>query len=235
MARDLKLIFVHVPKTAGVSLREAIKDFFTPDLVLLDYDDRPIESESPMNIDPAGFIERFAQQRAGILEGKAAVIGHFWIAKYQGVSADIRGTILRDPITRAISHYFYWRKTAFDSDAPEDQRVAEWRNVWRRLSLLEFAGWPAINSIYTDFFFRNVDMAQFDFIGSYDRLARDWDGTLAALGVNPAPIRRDVNRTADLDIDYSRRRADILNDHRLMAQLRDLFAKDLRFYERYAP
>jgi hypothetical protein len=235
MVPNLKLMFVHAPKGGGSSVREALEEFFTPNLVFRDYDDRPLESDSPMNIDRTSFLERFRKQRNGLLAGKRAVIGHFWIAKYQGIHAATCATILRDPITRAISHYFYWRKIVFDSGVPENQKVAEWQKLWEGLSFLEFAGWPVINSIYTDVFFRDVDMAQFDFIGSYDNLARDWNGTMAALGLDPAPLPRHVNRTAALDMDYSVDCAAILNDSKLMAQLRDLFAKDLGFYERYAP
>ena len=77
-------------------------------------------------------------------------------------------------------------------------------------------------------------MAQFDFIGTYDRLSQDWAPTLARIGIVPALPRRELNRTIDLVAEYDARRSEILNDHRMMAQLRDLFADDLRFYERYA-
>jgi hypothetical protein len=77
-------------------------------------------------------------------------------------------------------------------------------------------------------------MAQFDFIGTYDRLSRDWTATLDCIGVAPALPRQELNRTADLVAEYDTRRSEILNDHRMMARLQDLFADDLRFYERYA-
>jgi hypothetical protein len=76
-------------------------------------------------------------------------------------------------------------------------------------------------------------MAQFDYIGTYDRLSQDWTATMAHIGISPAMPRRELNRTADLAAEYDARRSEILNDHEMMAQLRDLFAEDLRFYERY--
>jgi hypothetical protein len=72
-------------------------------------------------------------------------------------------------------------------------------------------------------------MAQFDFIGTYDRLAQDWTATLARIGIAPAPPRRKLHRTADLVAEYDARRSEILNNYWMMAQLRDLFAEDLRF------
>src|SRR5262249_39240567 len=104
----LKLIFAHTPKSGRTSIRAAVTEFFSGDLVLADYGDRPNDPISPMNIDLYGLLSRCRQQNAAILTNKAAVVGHFWIAKYEKVAADVRATILRDPITRAISQFFFW-------------------------------------------------------------------------------------------------------------------------------
>ena len=222
----LKLIFVHVPKSGGTSVCAAIAEFFSHDLVLADYGDRPNDPISPMNIDPYGFLGRCRQQNVLTLANKAAVVGHFWIAKYDGVAADIRATILRDPITRAISQFFFWPLQNTNNSL--HQYV-----ISNRLTFIEFARIPRVNSLYTSIYFRDVDMGQFDFIGIYDRLSQDWAATLARIGIDPALPRRELNRTADLVAEYNARRSEILNDHGMMAQLRDLFADDLRFYERH--
>src|SRR5215467_1464080 len=224
--RQLKLIFVHTPKSGGTSIRAAVTEFFSHDLVLDDYGDRPNDPISPMNIDPYGFLERCRQQNAAILANKAAVVGHFWIAKYEGVAADVRATILRDPITRAISQFFFW--PAQNSNNTLHQYV-----ISNRLTFIEFARIPRVNSLYTSIYFRDVDMAQFDYIGTYDRLSQDWTATMAHIGISPAMPRRELNRTADLAAEYDARRSEILNDHKMIYQLRDLFAEDLRVYERY--
>jgi hypothetical protein len=93
---------------------------------------------------------------------------------------------------------------------------------------------PRVNSLYTQVYCRDVDMGCFDFIGNHDRLLRDWAGMAIALALQPAPPRRVLNATAAYDSDYAAKRSQILCDVRLMAQLRDIFADDLRFYERYA-
>jgi hypothetical protein len=224
--RRLQLIFVHIPKSGGTSIHAAITEFFSHDLVLADYSDRPNDPISPMNIDPYGFLDRCRQQNALTLANKAAVVGHFWIAKYDGINADIRATILRDPITRAISQFFFW--PAQNTNNALHQYV-----ISNRLTFIEFARIPRVNSLYTSIYFRDVDMAQFDFIGAYDQLSQDWTATLAHIGIAPTLPRRELNRTADLVAEYDARRSEILNDHKMMAQLRDLFADDLRFYERH--
>jgi hypothetical protein len=225
--RRLKLIFVHTPKSGGSSIRAAVTEFFSEDFVLRDYGDRPNDPISPMNIDPYGFLDRCRRQNALTLVNKVAVIGHFWIAKYEGVSADVRATILREPIGRAISQFFFW--PAQNTNNALHQYV-----ISNHLTFIEFARIPRVNSLYTSIYFRNVDMAQFDFIGTSDRLSQDWTQTLARIGIVPALPRGELNRTIDLVAEYNIRRSEILNNHRMMAQLRDLFADDLRFYERYA-
>ena len=227
MTQRLELIFVHMPKAGGSSLLAAVEEHFSPDRVLRDYDDRPNDPTSPMNLDPHGFLERSRRQNATVLNGKAAVFGHFWIKKYDGVVADRQAIILREPISRAISHYLYWKSVAFDH--PLQKYV-----IANDLSFLQFARLPRVNSLYTQIYFRDVDMGRFDFIGDHDRLLRDWSGTVTALGLKPPPQQRELNATAERDADYRAKRSHILSDSSLMAQLRDIFADDLRLYERYA-
>jgi hypothetical protein len=149
----LKLIFAHPPKSGGTSIRAAVTEFFSHDLMLADYGDRLNDPISPMNIDPCGFLSRYRRQNAAILANKAAVVGHFWIAKYEGVAADVRATILRDPITRAISQFFFW--PAQNSNNALHQYV-----ISNRLTFIEFARIPRVNSLYTSIYFRDVDMAR---------------------------------------------------------------------------
>jgi hypothetical protein len=227
MTQRLELIFVHLPKAGGSSLSVAIEEHFSPARVLRDYDDRPNDPTSPMNLDPLGFLERVRNRNEAVLSGKAAIFGHFWIKKYDNVAADRRAIILREPISRAISHYFFWKSAAFDH--PLQKYV-----IANGPSFLQFARLPRVNSLYTQVYCRGVDMGCFDFVGNQDRLLRDWAGTAIALGLQPAPPRRELNTTAAHDPDYAAKRSQILCDASLMAQLRDIFADDLRFYERYA-
>jgi hypothetical protein len=228
MEQKLKLIYVHVPKTGGNSLRAAIGQHFSPDRVHRDYADRPDDPSSPMNLDPIGFLERSRSEAAAQIADKDAVIGHFWIKKYDSVPAKLRATMLREPISRAISHYFYWL-----SRGPHGQLLHDYVRE-KRLGFIEFVRLPVITAFYTKTFFREVDMAAFDFIGNYDDLSTNWGGVLTALGLNSALPMRQLNPTSRLDADYEEHCNKILNDNRVMAQLRDVLAADIDFYERHA-
>ena len=228
MDSKLKLIFVHVPKTGGNSIRASIADKFSAPKVLRDYADRPDDPSSPMNIDPDGFLARSALSRRAHLTGKAAVVGHFWIRKYDDVAADVRATILRDPLDRTMSHYFYWMKRDGHGQLLHDH-VRQ-----HNLSLMEFARLPTIRWFYTKIFFRDTDMGQFDVVGQFDKCSKDWSELLRDIGLEAGARVRHLNATAGLDELYAARRHEIRTDKTLMARLRDLLADDIKFYERHA-
>ncbi len=218
----LEILSVHVPKCAGSSLRRALLEAYGTEQVYLDYDDRPIDPSSPINLDPEGFYERAAKAGCGFLAGKKAVHGHFNIRKYSGFPARHRITFLREPIDRTISHYFFWK------DQPRHGHLLHDYVLDNRLSFQEFARLPAIRGLYVSVFFLGVAMEQFDFIGFYDRLDDDYAALQALIGLQ-CPIRRDnVNEGSD----YRDERESILGDSRLMATLRDSLKDDLLFYER---
>ncbi|MDQ3280515.1 MAG: sulfotransferase family protein [Acidobacteriota bacterium] len=87
------LVFVHIPKAAGTTLRGVIRRNYAPHSVL----------EVEHDIDAAVAAERL--RRGG------AVIGHlsFRTRDALGVDADAI-TVLREPIERLVSAYFYLRR-----------------------------------------------------------------------------------------------------------------------------
>ena len=181
-----------------------------------------------MNIDPSGFLERFGRNSDATLNGKLAVVGHFWIRKYDQVAADVRATVLRHPIERAIAHYFYWKT--------RDSHGQLLHDYVRRydLTFMDFVRLPTIRWFYTRTFFRDVDMSQFDLVGCFEKCAQDWGVFLRGMGLEPNARMRHLNATADLDESYDTRRQEIFQDTVVMARLRELMAEDIEFYERHA-
>jgi hypothetical protein len=99
--RSSPLVFIHIPKTGGVSVREMFSRWYGRNL-LLHYDN------------PAGRFPSIASADAPEPARPLAVFGHFNARRGFGVERNYPGagqfvTIFRDPWERAISGYFYRR------------------------------------------------------------------------------------------------------------------------------
>lgn len=110
----MRYIFVHIPKTAGTSFVQAITQRFGAHNVLLQYGHRP---------PPANWWDGVqAQARLAVrryIWPHRYVVGHMPVTAFLDKQPDDtytkrRGyrymTFLRDPLERAISHYYYWHQ-----------------------------------------------------------------------------------------------------------------------------
>lgn len=90
------LYFYHLPKTAGISMKNVLADHFWPDQIFPDFLWSDLLTRTPAQL--AGF--RLFQ-------------GHFYSHLYRLLpSRPIAITLLRDPVARALSHYrWMWRET----------------------------------------------------------------------------------------------------------------------------
>ncbi|VBB09062.1 sulfotransferase [Lucifera butyrica] len=223
MESDAKmLISVHVPKCAGSSFCQWLQATYSEENVYLDYCDGLTEPVSIVNIDPCGFLEKY---RDGYpeLEHKRVVHGHFWVKKYQYLKNAIRITFLREPVERAISQYFYWLKF------PHTGSVHSYFLDYK-LSIEQFCRLPLIQNIYTELFFRDVDMAVFDFIGGYSALGQELLRLGKILQVNVALPEVNTNPSESYNIKVQ----EIRENKTLLSKLQKLLAEDIRFYEKYA-
>ena len=103
-------IIVHVPKTAGTSFGQILKDHFGEQL-------KTIYGESPMNRSPVErhyWIVQLAQQELTIDYGRiSCVFGHFLPYRYSLLKEVMPLTFItwmRHPIRRAVSEYFFIRR-----------------------------------------------------------------------------------------------------------------------------
>ncbi len=120
------IIFPHIPKTGGSSLRAALEAAYGKRL-LLDYNNsrtlsRSAQKWSSMKL---AFWQFSLRQRFDL------VYGHFDPAAYSAVIGP-RAMFFRDPAKRTVSHYYYLQQ----------------RKKLDKVSLAEFAARPQVQNIY---------------------------------------------------------------------------------------
>src|SRR5262245_8480337 len=87
----MKYVFVHVPKTAGFSFWTGAREFFGADQVTHHIDDFPLTPDT-----------------AALMQTRKIVAGHISMTDVEHYFQHRKWlTILRDPIERAISQYYF--------------------------------------------------------------------------------------------------------------------------------
>ncbi len=164
------LVSLHLPKTAGTSLRYAMRAHYGMRL-LEDYDAPPMQQ-------PRGRRE-LAAIIAGMSADKwlakdvAAIHGHFLPVQYR---IALRGrnvryaTWLRDPVERVLSHYHYWRRDYAGDDPAQPLRNRMHAEGW---SLERFCLGPEMRNLYRQYLW-GFDPARFEFIGITERYETDF-------------------------------------------------------------
>lgn len=100
------LIFIHVPKTAGISVRNVVQSWFPYRLHHHYHNEVTGTMPPPVSLDPEDYGEK-----------PPVIYGHFNSRRGFGVEDYYPGvtqflTILRDPFETAVSNYFYLRKVS---------------------------------------------------------------------------------------------------------------------------
>jgi hypothetical protein len=99
-----KLIFYHVPKSAGTSICNILSTLISDSLRLLG----PLTVNSGFTIDRSQITsEQFLLEEKKNLINKKFIYGHFSINSYNFFLNSFSITLIRNPIDRAISHYNY--------------------------------------------------------------------------------------------------------------------------------
>lgn len=107
MSQSPPVIFLHVPKTAGSAIRDALQRELGP--ALLWYRQRPTQA------DPMPHLRQFRdlaqlEQDPGLLEGTRVLGGHFPVWRLPQALQDQRPlllAVLREPVARILSFYAF--------------------------------------------------------------------------------------------------------------------------------
>lgn len=144
-----KLIFVHVPKTAGMTFNNILQQLYKDKFIRLEEDEY--------------LCGRDIKPKIVYYNSYDLISGHFNVDKYD--HAD-RITFVRDPVERVISHYYYIKKQNSKYSAPFPGRFAFADGLWSGgLTLLEFA--EKRQNFATNY--TGIDPSKFKFIGIQER------------------------------------------------------------------
>lgn len=215
----LELVFVHVPKCAGTALTEGLRAAWPGDAAFGDFDDSPANPISVAALDPAGSAERFARDAPVRLAGAQIAHGHMHAAKYAAVAPGAAWiTVLRHPVERAISHFFYWKEPRAWNANPLREHVAG------GLGLEAFARLPIINGFYRNVFFRGLERAQFAHVGRSEALAETLEAIARLTGRCVESARTNLGAARATPEAQAQAEA-------ARPRLHELLAEDIAFYE----
>jgi hypothetical protein len=164
----IKLISIHMPKTAGLSFAASLDCAYGASL-LLDYYDVPINTPAlkrnmrAMRDCLINSVRRFKRINC--------IHGHFLPLKY--LSLAIRPNLLyvtwlRDPVERLASHYYFWQRKYDPATAPALQR----RMMQEQWSLERFCLGPELRNFYHQFLW-GFPISQLDFVGITEHYEED--------------------------------------------------------------
>jgi hypothetical protein len=151
------LISLHLPKTAGESFYNSLRDHYG-DRLLRDYDDKPINTppcRRNLKAMTGAALSPFRPYRP-----YECIHGHFLPLKYRFIPNAVFITWMRNPLERLASHYHWWFRS-FDPETAPPLRRKVVRENW---SLEQFCFAPEFRNFYSQFLW-GFPLDAFSFIG----------------------------------------------------------------------
>lgn len=149
-----KLLFIHIPKTAGSSLRVAAKMFFGDDKAIFDYG--PVSNETSPGICEYEY-EKKDRYGCGInvIDKSRFLSGHFSYPKYAPLyEAKQVVTFVRDPFEQVRSHYEHFvRHHGYDKDFEVFISSPQFSNIQSKAlagSVIDSIGFVGLTEQYND-------------------------------------------------------------------------------------
>lgn len=175
IGNQLELLSFHIPKSAGTSFRNMLRDVYGAEAVLRF--DTPLRGGGKFLVEQQPFTGRTLPNRVRVLHG------HFsWqhLNNILELPPDIpKITWLRDPVERVVSNYFYLSKRLREI-LDEEGRGVDILNKMER-SLTEYAQ-AAINQNRMSKFLEGLDLKDFRFVGILELMDEDLQLMADAMG-----------------------------------------------------
>jgi hypothetical protein len=204
---DISLISIHIPKTAGSTLLNYIRNQYSPRSVLTHYGDWRDAQRANNNIQAIhGHI----------------IANNFWVKNHNAKKI----TWLREPMMRLISQYYYWKSTA----SPEVASPFV-REVLNGLPFEEYIDHNYCKNSYTNRWLKGIDMEMFDFIGIVEKFHTDIHRMGKTLKWKPIKILK--KRNQNIHKNYSDIVNRLLQNKKLVDKIKENNEHDYEIYYKY--
>ncbi|WP_416461654.1 hypothetical protein [Rubrivivax gelatinosus] len=178
----MRVLFPHLPKCAGTSIRAALE---SDTRYRADYHHHPTwQCEADLRAGREAQARLIARLRD---EASWIVFGHFAPREYYGLDFDCQILVLREPLARVVSHYGYVRDVLPDNEVtvrrhPEVRAIKD-----GRMTIEEFVELEHVRHFYGRCYLADLRVDERLVVLPAERL----DVTMAAvgslLGLRPAP------------------------------------------------
>lgn len=175
IGNKLELLSFHIPKSAGTSFRNMLRDIYGPETVLRF--DTPLRGGGKFRVEQQPFTGRALPNRVRVLHG------HFswpFVSDILELPPGIpKITWLRDPVDRVVSNYFYLAKRLREILDEEGRGV----NILTKMerSLTEYAQ-AEINQNRMSAFLEGLDLTDFRFVGILEYMEEDLPAMAERMG-----------------------------------------------------
>lgn len=207
----VELISIHVPKAAGTTFKQVLRQVYNPDEIFFDYPHKG-NNRNRMLIQPKPEVR--------------IIHGHFPAPKYNQKFPEAKKIIwLRNPIKRLISLYFFW-KTWQILVANDELNLEQLKDA--NLSFIEFAEKPEMQNLIKLNFVQNEKLIDFYFVGIHEFFTEDlhelkvmlnWpEFELETQNTNPYP-------------EYKSLLEEVLSNQEIVQKVSALNQEDLELYQ----